>query len=96
MAAEATTCPFCAQWNPAGNPRCSFCGNPLDAADDVTVAGRPAYEQKLSGPLPDVTNSPRPARSIRAGRVTIHLSQDQWIGVGVMLLIVIVLLSSRC
>lgn len=36
-------CRFCSQWNSEGAGRCCFCGNQLDAAEDVTASGTPDY-----------------------------------------------------
>ncbi len=94
-------CPFCSQWNPPGQRRCSFCNNALDAQEDRTVAGTPAYANKPSSSLPVVPSGSRRGRrrnsgKVRVGGFSIQLSQDQWIGVGISLLVLIVMLSSRC
>jgi hypothetical protein len=44
-------CRFCAQWNPGGELRCCFCNNRLDGTEDATLAGAPAYTQKIQMPL---------------------------------------------
>ncbi len=97
--AGSTTCPFCGQWNPDGARRCCFCTNRLDADEDGTVSGRPAYEREPVAMLPGIPSGSRPAagpRRVKAGGFSIQLTMDQWIGVGIALLILIVVLSSRC
>lgn len=34
------TCRFCTQWNPQTAVKCAFCGNSLDASEDLTAAAR--------------------------------------------------------
>lgn len=46
-------CPFCQQWNPRGDQRCTFCDNRLDDDQDTTVDGRPSYERHAGVTLPE-------------------------------------------
>jgi hypothetical protein len=43
-------CRFCSQWNPEQATRCCFCGNPADAVEDTTRAGRPSAAHQGLGP----------------------------------------------
>lgn len=99
-------CPFCQQWNDEGEARCCFCQNRLDGDEDLTVEGRPRYEQRPSARLVAVQDDG--ARRLHAGQgrsrtlrlgsleLKVQLSQEQLIAVGVGLLLLLAFLFGRC
>ena len=90
-------CPFCSQWNIERDRRCCFCDNPLDSSEDATVNAQPKYAMraaKIPQALPSSYDLPRAAAPRPS--LKISLTPDQAIGAGVALLVIIVIVLSRC
>ena len=90
-------CPFCSQWNPEGDRRCSFCNNEVEGGEDATVAARPKYAARaleITRALPSSYDLPRATRPRPHFKLT--LTPDQAIGAAVALLVLLILAASRC
>lgn len=90
-------CPYCSQWNTERNRRCCFCDNPPDSSEDVTVNAKPKYAMRaatIQQALPSSYDLPRAAKP--RPQLKISLTPDQAIGAGVGLLVIIILVLSRC
>jgi hypothetical protein len=61
-------CRFCSQWNPEGELRCCFCNNRLDGTEDATLAGAPAYTQRIQVPLASPDRSATGPSLVKMGR----------------------------
>ena len=97
-------CRFCSQWNPEDERRCCFCHNPLDAPEDTTATGRPAYERKATAKMipavqskyfPGQPRAPGPVE-VKVRGVKLKVSSEVAAGIGAGLLILIMLIASQC
>ncbi len=91
-------CPYCSQWNPDRDLRCCFCDNKVDSGEDATVKAQPKYAARaitIQKALPSSYDLPAATRRQRS-HVKLQLTENQAIAFGASILIVILIIFSRC
>lgn len=92
-------CKFCSQWNPQGATRCCFCDNQPGAEADASASGRPPYETRSRAAvikaLPSSYDLPKPTTRPPV-QFEISLTPNQAIAAGVVALLLILGVLSRC
>ncbi len=90
-------CPFCSQWNPERDVRCCFCENRMDNEEDATVKALPKYAARaVAIPKALPSSYDLPAAPRQRPHVKLQLTENQAIAFGAGVLILILIIFSRC